>query len=92
MKELNNKEKIEFIGLIGSLKTYEMERKVREEKALQKKKTIAFTASPIISNDDEEDEQEDDELSLLVKKVWRLYHKSRFNNRKGRWKWKEERR
>ena len=33
MKELNDKEEMEFIGLIGNLKTNEMERKVMEVKA-----------------------------------------------------------
>jgi len=35
LKELNNKEEMELIGLIGNLKTHEMERKSREEKASQ---------------------------------------------------------
>jgi len=36
LKELNDKEDMELIGLIGNLKTHEMERKVREEMASQK--------------------------------------------------------
>ena len=40
LKEVNDKEEIELIGLIGNLKTYEMERKAREEMAPQKKKMI----------------------------------------------------
>jgi len=38
MKELNDKEEMELIGLIGNLKTHEMERIAREEKALQEKR------------------------------------------------------
>ena len=45
LKELNNKEEMEFIGLIGNLKTHEMERKTREEIAPPKKKAIAFKSS-----------------------------------------------
>ena len=32
LKELNDKEEMERIGLTGNLKTHEMERKAREEK------------------------------------------------------------
>jgi len=94
LKKLNDKEKMDFIGLIGNLKTHEMERQVREDKGPQKKKSIAFKASPTFSKDDEEFEQDDnEELSLLVKNVWRMFHKrGRFNNRKGRWQGKEEKR
>ena len=42
LKELNDKEEMELIGLIGNLKTHEMERNDREEMAPQKKKMIAF--------------------------------------------------
>ena len=42
LKELNDKEGMELIGLIGNLKIHEMERKAREEKASQNKKMLAF--------------------------------------------------
>ena len=68
LKELNDKEEMELIGLIGNLKTHEMERKAREEMAPPKKKAIAFKSSSTYS--DEDDEEEDDEdISLLVKNV-----------------------
>jgi len=35
LKELNDKEKMKLIGLIGNLKTNEMKRKVKEEKVLK---------------------------------------------------------
>jgi len=38
LKELNDKEEMEPISLIGNLKTYEMERKAKEEMTPQKKK------------------------------------------------------
>ena len=47
LKELNNKEEIELIGLIENLKTHEMERKAREEMAPQMKKMIAFKSTPL---------------------------------------------
>ena len=52
LKELNDKEQIKFIGLIGNLKTHEIERKTRGEKAPQKKKTFAFKSTPSISDED----------------------------------------
>ena len=36
LKELNDKEQMDFMGLIGNLKTHEMERKVREDKGYQR--------------------------------------------------------
>ena len=64
LKELNDKEEIEIIRLIENLKTHEIERKGREEKAPQKKKTLAFKSIPTISD---EDDEEDEDLSILVK-------------------------
>ena len=40
LKEVNDKEKMEFIDLIGNLKTYEMKRKAREEKTPQRRKHL----------------------------------------------------
>ena len=70
LKELSDEKEMDFMGLIGNLKTHGMERKVREDKASQKKKNIAFKATPTFSDGDEDLEQDDDkELSLLVKNV-----------------------
>ena len=72
LKELNDKEKMNFMGLIGNLKTNEMERKVREDKMLPKNKNIAFKSSQILLDDNEDidnEEDDDEELSLLVKNV-----------------------
>ena len=67
---------MELIGLIGNLKTHEMERKAREEITPQKKKAIAFKCTPTIS-DDEEEEEDDEDLSLLVRNVRRMYNKAK---------------
>ena len=40
LKELNDKEEMNFIRLINNLKTHEMERKVREDKVIPKKKNV----------------------------------------------------
>jgi len=83
LNELNDKEEMELIGLIGNLKTHEMENKAREEMAPSKKKTIAFK-SHSTSSDEDDEEEDDEELSLLVKNVWRMYNKAKFQNKK-RW-------
>ena len=81
---------MELIGLIGNLKTHEMERKAREDMAHPKKKTIAFKSQATHSDEDDE-EEDDEELSLLVKNVRRMYNKAKFQGRR-RWQGgKEER-
>ena len=57
LKELNDKEKMELIGLIRNLKTHEMEIKSREEKAPQKKKTLTFKSTHTISDDEIDDQK-----------------------------------
>ena len=52
---LNDKEKMKFIGLIGNLKTHEMKKKARKEKAPQKKTTMAFKSTPSIFVKEEDD-------------------------------------
>ena len=79
---------MELIGLIGNLKTHEMERKAREEMAPPKKKAIAFKSSSTYSDEDDEEEDNED-LSLLVKNIRRMYNKAKFQNRR-RWQGKEE--
>ena len=67
---------------------------VREDKASQKKKIIALKTILTISNKDEEFERDNNEdLSLLVKNIQRMFHKrGHFNNHRGIWQGKEERR
>ena len=67
LKELNDKEEMEIISLIGNLKTHEIERKAMEEMTPQKKKIIAFKSTLTIF-DDVDEEEDDEEFSLLVKK------------------------
>ena len=91
LKELNDKEEIGFMRLIGNLKTHEMERKVREDQVLPQKKNVTFKSTPILS--DENEDIDDEELFFLVKNVRRMFHKrGRFNNyKKGKKQGKEER-
>ena len=46
LKELNDKEEMELIGLIGNLKTHEMERKAREEAVPAKKRRLPSSLLP----------------------------------------------
>ena len=69
LKELNDKEKMELISLICNLKTHEIERKAREEKALQKKKMLAFKPTPTIFDEDDDQEEANEDLFLLAKNV-----------------------
>ena len=48
LKELNDREEIDFSDFIENLKTHEMEIKVREERETPKKKAIAFKATLIL--------------------------------------------
>jgi len=75
---------MELIGLIGNLKTHEMERKAREEKAPQKKKLLAFKSTLTIS-----DKDDDEDLSILIKNVRRMCNKAKFNNQR-KWQGKKD--
>ena len=66
-----------------------MERKVKEKKAPQKKKTLTFKYTHTNSDDEDDDQEDDDDLSLLIKNVGRMYNKAKFNNRR-RWIGKNE--
>ena len=46
MKKLNDKEEMEIIGLIGTLKTHKIERKVRKEKVPQKRRLLPSNLLP----------------------------------------------
>ena len=87
LKELNDKDEMELISLIGNLKTHEMKKKTREEAASQKKKSITFKSTSTIY--DNEEDEEDDELYLLVRNIKRMYHKKKLNH-KRQWEGKEE--
>jgi len=60
LKELNDKEEIDFMGLIGNLKAHEMEKKVIEDKVLPKRKNVAFKSTSILSDDNEDINNEED--------------------------------
>ena len=57
LKELNDREEMDFSGFISNLKTHEMEMKMREEREAPTKRAIAFKVTP--SSFDEEESSED---------------------------------
>ena len=69
-----------------SLKTHEMEMKVREEREAPKKKALAFKATP--TNHDEEDSSEDydEDFAMLIRKVGKMFYKKgrQSNFRRGK--------
>ena len=52
LKEFSDREKMDFSGFIENFMTHKMEMNVREEIEPQKKKNIAFRATPSIQEDD----------------------------------------
>ena len=76
LKELNDREEIDFSSFIENLKTPEMDMKVREEREPPKKTSIAFRVTPSIPEDDESmDEDEEDEFAMLIRKVGKIFYK-----------------
>jgi len=79
LKELNDKEKIDFTAFMGNSKTYKMEMKARKDRESQKDNGVALKASPrdykkkcvatLITSKDEE-------LTFLVKNI-NMYLKNR---------------
>jgi len=70
LKELNDREGMDFSSFLKNLKVHEMKMKVREERESPKKKAIAFRASPSIPEDDDSmDEDEENEFAMLIIKV-----------------------
>ena len=66
---------MDFSGLIGNLKTHEMEMKVREEREALKKKAIAFKATPSSFDEDESSEDDDEDFAMLIRKVGKIFYK-----------------
>jgi len=60
---------MELIRLIGNLKTHEMKRKAREEKAPQKKKTLTFKSTHTISDDEIDDQKIDEDFYPFLWKI-----------------------
>ena len=73
LKELNDREKMDFSSFIGNLKTHEMEMKVREERETPKKKAIAFKATPSSFDEEESLEDSDKDFAMLITKVRKCF-------------------
>jgi len=86
LKELNDREEMDFSSFIGNLKTYEMEMKVREERETPKKKAIAFKATPSTIDEEDSSEDGDEDFAMLIRKVGKMFYKKgrQSNFQKGR--------
>jgi len=67
---------MDFSGFIGSLKTPEMEMKVRREKEPTKKKYIALKATPFSIEEEESSEYNGEDFAMLIQKVGRIFYKN----------------
>ena len=74
LKDLNDREEMDFFGLIGNLKTHEIEMKVRGEREPTKKKSIAFKATPSSIEEEESSEDGDEDFAMLVRIVGKMFY------------------
>jgi len=86
LKELNNREEMDFSGFMENLKTHEIEMKVREERETLKMKAIAFKATPSFFDEEESSEDGDEDFAMLIRKVGKMFYKKgrQSNFRRGR--------
>ena len=91
LKELNDREEIDFFGFIRNLKIYEIEMKGREERETPKKKAIAFKVTPSSFDEEELSEDGDENFAMLIRKVGKMFYKKgrQSNFRRGRQKKKK---
>ena len=77
---------MDFSGVIGNLKTHEMEMKVREEREAPKKKAIAFKVTPSSFNEEESSEDGDEDFAMLIRKMGKMFYKKgrQSNFRRGK--------
>jgi len=75
LKELNDREQMDFSDFIENLKTHEMELKVRKERETRKKKAIAFKATSSSFNEEESSEDGDEDFTMLIRKVGKIFYK-----------------
>jgi len=86
LKELNDREEMDFFGFIENLKTHEMKIKVREERETPKKKAIAFKATPSTIDEEESSKNSDEIFAMLIRRVGKMFYKKerQSNFRRGR--------
>jgi len=66
LKEVNDREEMDFSRFIGNLKTHEMEMKICGEREPTKKKFIAFKATPSSIEEEESSEDGDEDFTILI--------------------------
>jgi len=75
LKELNDREEMDFSSFIENLKTYEMKMMVREERETPKKIAIAFKVTPSFSDEEKSSEDGDEDFTMLIRKVGKMFYK-----------------
>ena len=67
---------MEFSEFIENLKTHKIGMKIREERKPQKKKSIAFKATPTIVEEDESiDERGEEDFAIFIRKIGKMFYK-----------------
>ena len=75
LKELNDREEMDFSGFIRNLKTHEIGMKVREEREPPKKKSIAFKATPSSIEEEESWKEGNENFTMLIRSVGKMFYK-----------------
>ena len=67
LKKLNDREKMDFSGFIGNLKTHEIEMKVHgERERAYQEKSIAFKATPSSIEEEESSKDGNEDFAMLI--------------------------
>jgi len=69
LKELNDREEMDFSRFIENLKTHEIKMKVRKGREPNKKKSVAFKANSSIEDQEESSEEGEEDFAMLIWKV-----------------------
>ena len=75
LKELNDREEMNFSNFLENLKIHEMNMKVREDREILKKKVIAFKATPSTIDKEDLSEDGDEDFAMLIRKVGKIFYK-----------------
>jgi len=73
LKEINDREEMNFSGFIRNLKTNEIEMKVRGEREPPMKKFLTFKVTP--SSIEEEESSEDGDEDFAIRRVGKMFYK-----------------
>ena len=72
LKELNDREEMDFSGFIRNLKTPEIKMELHRT---HQKKSITFNATPLIVKDKESTDEGEEDFTMLIGRVWKMFYK-----------------